>query len=228
MKIVGICSLYEPLAFLENRIRNLNQCDLTNSMIYFADCSSQQTWVQVKQIIERNCHFAYMTHHFNIRTTLYYTWDWVVRQMMTQTQYFCNINVDDIQDPTYFKKLSGYLDAHREVKIVSCPWLITNIKGEIWPPKHNSVSGPDINKTMGHFPMWRSEIHIGGVMFDPKMMCIGDSYFWGWTKKKYGPQSLAIYPETLCCYLSHENNLYYSSRGPHGESGEAWDRSIGG
>jgi len=228
MKIVGMCSLYEPLQFLENRIRNLNQCDLKNAEIFFADCSSQQTWEQVKKIIESNCKFTYRLHHYQERTTLYYTWGWIVSQTLPTTTYYCNTNVDDIQDPSYHEKMSKFLDEHPNKLIVACPWLVTNTKGEIWPPVHQNATGPDINKTMGHFPMWRADIHKQGITFNPKMVAIGDSYFWSEIKKKYGVDVFAIHPETLSCYLNHENNLYYKAKGPKGQNGEAYDRSIGG
>lgn len=227
MRIVGICSLYEPLEFLANRIRNLNQCDLKNVSIYFADCSSDNTWKEVQKVVESSCKFNYKLHHFNNRTTLYYTWNWVIDQTLIETEYYCNTNVDDIQEPSYFQKMAGFLDTYPNYKIVACPWLITSKKGQIWPPESENNSGPIPEKTMGHFPMWRASLHREGVRFDPRMVCVGDSYFWTKVRQKYGVGVLAVHNETLSCYLSHNNNLYYSSRGPHGESGEAWDRSIG-
>lgn len=226
-RITGICSLYEPLAFLANRIRNLNQCDLSDTSIFFADCSSELTWNAVKAIIESDCKFKYQLHHFDERTTLYYTWAWVVDRTKDTTVYFCNTNVDDIQEPTYHKKMAEFLDQHLGVEIVACPWLITEIKGQIWPPNAQSASGPNVDRTMGHFPMWRASLHRAGLNFDQRMVAIGDSFFWSAVKKQYGRSALAILDEQLSCYLSHENNLYYTAKGPQGQNGEAYDRCIG-
>ena len=229
LKIVGMCSLYEPLAFLQNRIRNLNQCDLLEATIFFADCSSEPTWKEVQKVITSDCKFRYRLHHFNTRTTLYYTWDWIIGQTLNDgVVYYCNSNVDDIQDPLYFRKMSQFLDQNPQAKIVACPWYVTKTKGQIWPPKYDLQTGPTVNTTMGHFPMWRADLHRVGIMFDERMLAVGDSYFWSAVRTKYGPSVFAIHPEILSCYLTHENNLYYAARGPRGESGEAWDRSIAG
>ena len=228
MRIIGICSLYEPLQFLENRIKNLNQCDLSDTMIFFGDCSTPNTWKQVETIIKRDCKFAFNIYHFEQRNSLYYTWAWVIDHTRSNTTYYCNTNVDDIQDPTYFKKMSGFLDTHPQIKIVACPWFITNIKGQIWPAKITSSSGPNIDKTMGHFPMWRASLHLEEINFDPRMVAVGDAFFWTKIKKKYGREAFAILNEQLCCYLTHENNLYYTAKGPNGQSGESYDCSIGG
>ena len=227
MKIVGMCSLYEPLNFLQNRIRNLNQCDLSDIIVVFADCSSESTWKEIQKIIT-DCKFQYRMHHFGARTTLYYTWDWIINQTLNDdTIYYCNINADDIQNPLYFKKMSQFLDQNPQCKIIACPWYITNIKGQIWPPQYNSQISPAINTTMGHFPMWRADLHKEGIGFDVRMVAIGDSFFWSAIRKKYGLPAFAIYPEILGCYLSHESNLYYVARGDGGVPGMDWDKSIG-
>lgn len=229
MKIIGMASLYEPLQFLSNRIRNLNQCNLKDVLIYFADCSKPETWEQVKKTIESEAKFNYSLSHFDQRTTLYYTWHWIIDQTLnTQNpQYYTNVNVDDIHYPDYYQKMSTYLDQHPETHIVACPWHITKIKGQIWPPNYDNASGPTLGKTLGHFPMWRAGLHREGLNFDSRMVAIGDTYFWLGIKNKYGTKAMAIHPETLACFLSHDNNLYWVAKGPHGQSGEAYDRSIG-
>jgi len=227
MKIVGLCSLYEPLKFLKNKIQNLNSCNTKDLVVYFADCSSENTFKEIFNIIKSEANFQYSIYHFPNRTTLYYTWNWIIKNMENQCSYFTNINVDDIYDPNYFDKMSQFLDIHPQYKLISCSWIVTK-ELQQWPPKQqDGTVQPDPYKTMGHFPMWRSSLHKEIGYFDDRMVAIGDAYFWTKIIKKFTHKALGVHPETLACYLSHSNNLYYIAKGPHGENGEQWDRSIG-
>jgi len=224
MKIVGLASLYEPLEFLENRIRNLNQCDMEDVLVHWADCSSEGTWKEVERIIKEKCRFSYRVDHLPERKTLYWTWNWIIGENK-DALYYTNINVDDIYRPEYFKKMAEYLDKNPGTTIVACPWFVTDLKGQIWPV---SVAGkpsiPSPTTTLGHFPMWRSSIHSDAGLFDPRMVAIGDSDFWGRVRIIKGTESMAIYPDVLACYLSHGNNLYNSKCG--GQSAEGHDRDL--
>lgn len=230
-KIIALASLYEPLEFLNNRIDNLNTCDMDGVLVWWLDVSRKSTWDKVKTILKR-CEFKYEVSHNPRRQTLYWAWNWIINQSKQSghwPKYFCNTNVDDINRPEYFQIMSVYLDNHPKKDIVCCNWLNTNIKDQYrWPPQANGgLSEVDPQLTLGHFPMWRSSLHnedeVG--MFDSRMVAIGDSDFWARIKKK-GPDAIGKLDRTLACYLSHQNNLYYKAQGPNGESGEAYDRAL--
>lgn len=228
-KVVALASLYEPLEFLEDKIANFNSCDTSNTLIYWYDVSSEATWRTVDRLIREKCKFEYRLNHNQNRQTLYWVWDWIIEQINcgTGTSYFCNTNVDDLLDPQYFQKMSKFLDDNQNIQIIASPWGVTNIKHQQWPPNMDSgLVNPDISKTCGHFPMWRSSLHSSVGLFDPRMVCIGDSHFWGRIRAKYGLEAFTCHAEYLGCYLSHANNLYHTSRGPNGCSGEAYDRSL--
>jgi hypothetical protein len=228
--VVGLASLYEPLEFLENKIRNFNQCDMSGTIIYFSDCSSPETWAEVEKIVRSNCKFDFVIDHHAERKTLYWTWNWIIEHTRDVAKYYVTTNVDDILEPTYFKKMSAFLDEHPEFEIACMSWLVTEEKGQIWPPKwnpgQNQVVNPD--RSCGHFPMWRASLHdpdrIG--LFIPEMVVIGDAEFWDRIKRKYGLPVFGVHPEWLACFLSHEKNLYRTGKGPDGGSGEAWDWGI--
>lgn len=227
-KIVALASLYQPMEFLVNRIRNLRQCDMSQVTVYWADCSPEATWKEVERAIKIECSFDYRVAHFKERKTLYWTWNWIIERVREEggAEYLCNANVDDILHPEYFKKVPAFLDAHQETLIVSVPWLITKQKGQIWPPNYENHYAADPQKTMGHFPMWRLAAHDSVGLFHPQMLAIGDSHFWTQIRTKHGLGAMAAIEEYLGCYLAHENNLYNVSRGPDGISGEGHDRGI--
>jgi hypothetical protein len=228
-KIIALASLYEPLEFLENRIANLNQCDMSGVMVWWLDVSPERTWKQVKEIVKK-CEFSYKISHNKKRQTLYWAWSWIISQSRNDgiwPKYFCNTNVDDINRPEYFRIMSSYLDNQPDKHIVCCNWLNTNVKGQhTWPPKHDSLSEVDPQLTLGHFPMWRASLHDTVGSFDPRMVAIGDADFWSRIKNKHGKKVIGKINRTLACYLSHQNNLYYRAVGPNGFSGEAWDRGL--
>lgn len=227
--IIALASLYKPLEFLEDRIKNLNLCDTTDVLVWWLDVSPKRHWVKVQELL-KSCEFEYMSSHTHQRQTLYWAWNWIIKQSKQQSlwpKYFCNTNVDDILHPEYFQKMSSYLDEHNDKLIVCCNWYNTNIKHQFeWKPKHDSMSEVDPKLTLGHFPMWDSSLHDSVGMFDGRMVCIGDSDFWSRIKNVHGPNVIGKISKPLGCYLSHSNNLYYKSQGPNGESGEAYDRAL--
>src|SRR3972149_2154443 len=224
-KVVGLASLYEPLEFLENRIANLNQCNMKDVLVHWCDCSSNATWEKVEKIIREKCQFEYRADHHPERKTIYWTWNWIIENN-AGAKYFTNINVDDIHHPEYFQKLAAYLDEHSQIVIVSVPWLVTKQKNQIWPPAAQGNTPPDPKRTLGHFPMWRSETHHDVGLFDPRMLTIGDSDFWRRIRIHRGQHTIAVHPEYLACYLSHAANAHHSLIGPNGQRGEGYDRAL--
>lgn len=228
-KIIALASLYQPLEFLENRINNLNQCDMDGVLVWWLDVSPDTIWQRVKNLV-KTCQFKYKVSHNPRRQTLYWAWNWIIGQSRKDgiwPNYFCNTNVDDILHPDYFRLMSDYLHNHPDKKIVCCNWLNTNIKDQFkWPPKSDSLSEVNPKFTLGHFPLWRSELHDSVGMFDSRMVCIGDSDFWSRIREKHGADAIGKLDRTLGCYLSHSNNLYYKAKGPKGEAGEAYDRGL--
>lgn len=230
-KIIALASLYEPLEFLENRINNLNQCNMDDVTVWWLDVSPQSTYLKVKKIVKK-CEFSYRISHNPQRQSLYWAWSWIIKQSKQDDiypTYFCNTNCDDINHPDYFNVMSSYLDNHPDKKIVCCNWLNTNIKNQfMWPPKSDALSQVDPSKTLGHFPMWRASLHSPNDVgsFNPEMVCIGDADFWSRIKRKHGNESIGKLNRTLGCYLSHANNLYYKAKGPNGESGESHDIGV--
>jgi hypothetical protein len=222
-KIVGLASLYEPLEFLENKIRNFNQCDMSDTLIYFSDCSSEGTWAEVEKTIKSECKFDYLVDHHSERKTLYWTWNWIIGKTCGAV-YYCNTNVDDILHPQYFEKMSAYLDKHPETEIAVSSWYRTYTKNQIWIPEYDKLIVPDPASTCGHFPMWRASLHDRVGLFNPQMVVIGDTEFWHRVRKKFSMSALAVYPEPLGCYLYHGKNLYHTAKSPDGgTSGEGWD-----
>lgn len=228
IRVVGMASLYEPLEFLETRIANLNQCDLSETIIYWADCSSAPTWREVRKLVASNCRFPYTLDHFEERTTLYWTWTWIARMAVARcAEYITNVNVDDLHHPEYFRRMPSFLDDNKIVQIVGCSWLVTAKKGMVWPPdaENNQRLSADMG-TMGHFPMWRTSLFGEVGYFDERMLVIGDADFWDRIHSKYGTSAFGHVWDHLACYTTHGCNLYSTAKGPHGESGEAWDRSL--
>jgi len=227
-KVVGICSLFEPLEFLQTKLENLAQCDLRGIVIYVADCSPAKTQNKVAEIITNYKQLPLIFIRLPKRETLYATWNILIRRARTEERptYFTNVNVDDLYDPQYFQKMASFLDSHPHIQIASCPWYITKIKGQKWPPQYHTQSGMSKGSTIGHFPMWRSSLHEVVGFFDDRAVCIGDALFWNKIIGHFGHGVIAEQPETLACYLTHEKNLYYTAKGPHGGSGEAWDRGL--
>lgn len=232
-KVVGLASLYEPLEFLEHRIENLNTCDLKDSIIWFVDCSDESIQAQVREIVRTRCSFEWRFLGVTGKKTLYWVWNYIVDQAMrdpaVNPKYFCAVNVDDIQAPEYFQIMSGFLDDHPEIVIVSPQWHVSKTKGQFWPPIDKGVFvDPDIHRTLGHFPMWRASLHEAIGNFNPLLRVVGDSDFWDRIKKRYGYDGIAVLERPLALYLDHEKNLYKTSRLSNGMTGEANDRKLMG
>jgi len=228
-KVIGLASLFEPLEFLEHRIENLNRCDMDGVLIWFCDCSDEQTQAQARAIIKAKCSFNYKFTGLVGKRTLYWVWNHLVTQCILDSanrpDYLCAVNVDDVQAPNYFKLLSGFLDDHPEVKIVTPQWYATKTKGSHWPAPQDAVFvDPDVTKTLGHFPMWRLTLHEQVGNFNPLLMVVGDSDFWDRIKKRWGYEGIAVIEQAVAMYLDHEKNLYKTARRPNGQTGEAWDR----
>lgn len=230
-RIFCLASLYEPLEFLADKIANFNQCDLSEASVRFVDVSSGPTWEKVERLIKAEAKFDYELTHFEQRKSLYWVWNWIIDDCFAKykPQYFCNTNVDDLNHPDYFRKMSKYLDENRSIAILAAPWGVTRTKHQQWPAiAEDGNVIPDVTKTCGHFPMWRAKVHRRVGNFNQDMVCIGDADFWNRTKRYFGREAFAVHPEVLGCYLSHSNNLYTVSRGPNGQKGEVWDRKLMG
>lgn len=229
MRCVALASLYEPLEFLETRISNLNACDMRDVLVYFADCSPAETWVHVEKILKR-CEFDFIGRHFPDRKTLYWTWNFIIEETRRSIapSFFTNVNVDDIHAPDYFQKLMAHLDAHEEFALVAPHWLVGRKKGQLWPPLKvdPGAAAPDPARTMGHFPMWRARLHDHVGLFDPRMLIVGDAYFWTRIRNHLGLGVMGTYPEPLACYLDHDANLSKTAVGLNGMRGEAHDRDL--
>jgi hypothetical protein len=227
VKVVGLGSLYEPLPFLEDRIRTLNDSVLRDVLIYWVDCSPPAVFEEVRRIVEDKCRFGYRLEHLPERTTLYWTWNHIIEKTRECTEFFTPINVDDLQDPLYFQKMTSFLDEHPEFLIATCPWLLTDAKGQDWPPTATGTHlVVDTRASLGHFPMWRSAAHDAVGLFDPAMVASGDWDFWDRIRERFGRGKFGVHPEPLGCHLLHENNLRRTGTGPSGECGQAWDRRV--
>lgn len=227
MKIVGLASLYEPLEFLETKVANLNSCDLSETLIHWCDCSSEKTWKEVEKILTKS-KFEQKVEHVGERETLYWTWNHIILESgwpHAGPEYFTNVNVDDIHAPEYFKILSRLMDQNPEIQVIAPAWHHMEKKPD-GAVERIDVRHPKPGSTMGHFPMWRASVHQKVGIFDERMVAIGDSDFWNRVKHKFGVGAFAVHDVPLAIFLLHENNLYFTSRGPHGESGEGWDRSL--
>lgn len=228
MRVLGLASLYEPLEFLEERVENLNSCDLSWALIHWRDCSSEPTWREVEKIL-RKSQFPQRVTHVSERETLYKTWNEIIIDSGWPREgpvYIANVNVDDVHAPEYFKVLSGYLDSNPECQIVAPQWYHLKKNGQ--EKEVVDVRSPNPKQTMGHFPMWRASAHTAVGLFDPRMLAIGDSDFWGRVLRKFGYKAFGVYKKPLAAFLLHEKNLYFTSRGPNGQTGEGWDRQFMG
>lgn len=228
-RIVALASLYEPMEFLENRIRNLNDCDMSSTLVYWSDCSTVETWADVEKIVRSQCRFDYLLDHHPERKTLYWTWNWIVGKARSEgvVEYFCAANVDDIAHPAYFRTMGALLDHRKDLQIAGCAWLNTDVKGQLWPPpKIIGTQNVDADTSMGHFAMWRASLHDVVGEFNPLMVAAGDLEFWRRTKKICGREALGATQELLACYLYHGKNLWYTAKGPNGENGADWDHNT--
>jgi hypothetical protein len=228
-RVLALASLYEPMRFLERRVRNLNACDLSGVLVHWCDCSPEPVWERVREVL-RGCRFEHRVDHHPERTTLYWTWNWIIRQSGwpdRTPEYLTNVNADDLHAPSYFAAMSALLDSRPDVMVAAPRWHHTREMDDAWPPRDGEILAPEPGGTMGHFPMWRSAAHREVGLFDPRMVAVGDSRFWGRVLRKRGPGAFAVHPEPLGCYLLHDSNLYHTALSPDGnQSGEGWDVGL--
>lgn len=226
-KVVGLASLYKPLEFLEHRIENLNRCDTKDTLVYWVDCSPPEEAREVERLIRGKCKFDFGFEHIDYRTTIYWTWSYIISKTRSYAEYYTNVNVDECYHPSYFRRMAEFLDGNPKYQIAAVPWLLTKIKNQQWPPRvYDSHPNVDVGFTLGHFPMWRSSLHESVGLFHSKMVAIGDWDFWNRIRKIHGRDSMGVLDEYIACHLVHENNLLDVARGPDGRPGGDWDRSL--
>jgi len=229
-EIICLASLYKPMEFLRTKIDNFNAVLPPSVAVWFADCSPPEVWQEVQETIRQHSKFKYILSHFHERTTLYYTWNWIIKHAILTygPKYFCNTNVDDIIGPDYFTIMPQVLNGNPAIQLVACSWyVISGSWTQKWPPAScDGICTVTEIGSCGHFPMWRAGLHKQIGLFDPNMLAIGDSDFWSRIKNALGQEVMHKINDVLCCYISHQNNLYHTSKGPNMSSGEAWDRGT--
>ena len=101
------------------------------------------------------------------------------------TEYIARMDGDDLCAPTRLEKELGFLDAHPEFAIVSCPMIMFDEQGQ-WG-QTSVIERPQIDDFCTHTPffchaasMIRSEAmkKVGGYTVDPKFLRVEDCNLW--------------------------------------------------
>ena len=101
------------------------------------------------------------------------------------TEFIARMDGDDLCAPTRLEKELGFLDAHLEFAIVSCPMVMFDEQGQ-WG-QTSVIERPQIDDFCTHTPffchaasMIRSEAmkQVGGYTVDPKFLRVEDCNLW--------------------------------------------------
>lgn len=121
------------------------------------------------------------------RIGIYEAWNMAIKE--STAPYIANANTDDLVAPHCYNALASILDNHPNTGVTYCSWITIgdNIKRWNQVPLTSPASQPGLyagnfdKGQVGHFPLWRREIHDKIGMFATDLPSLGDAEFWART-----------------------------------------------
>lgn len=217
-KLVIMVSIYNSGEWLKNRLDNLmDTTTITDSQVWCLNANSPDPR---DDDIPRQYPVKYLK--LNNRITVYEAWNYIIST--SKSKYITNANTDDIVAPTAYEELMHELDSDDQIGIACCPWYTTHKPNLSWchvdgRKYHPSPYRGDITKTtLGHFPLWRRDIHDKVGLFDVQFKSLADADLWAriYHKTDY---KFAIVDKPLGCYYYRDGENYWHKN----ISSQQWD-----
>lgn len=208
-------SVYNAGEFIENRLNNLRRSTIAND---------SEIWVVNADSPDPRDHA--IPQKFNVkyvklpqRIGIYAAWNYIISN--SNSLYITNANSDDIIAPDGYEKLALVLDSP-SYGFAYPSWYITehanmtwyDVKRRKFPIDDNggdpgNYNGSLDNSGVGHFPMWKRELHTHFGLFDEEFKALGDADWWA-RCYHLGNVGFHWYKERLACYLwRNGQNLWH-------------------
>lgn len=178
--ITVLVAIYKAGKFITDKIKNLqDQTIFKDTQIVLLNCqnlhderNAYSEFLKLPNVIE----ISYQTH-----IGLYATWNDGIK--LTNSEFICNSNVDDMWHPTYLQNCIEYLTNNSTYSIVSSGILITNTPNQTdhltWKNEGGKIPFFQYpQSTAGPCPVWRRDLHDKYGYFDDRCAVIGDAIMW--------------------------------------------------
>lgn len=208
-KLTVMVSIYNSSAWLQNRIENL--LDTTayknNQMqIFLVNATSPDPLdheIASRYGGRHNCKYETIPW-----CPVYQAWNYIIEN--SDSTYLANANTDDIVSPHCYERLMSILDS-RDAGYAYPSWYTTSTPNLQWAnvPGSKLVSSDGrpghYNGNLeiggiGHFPLYRRELHAKYGLYDEQFPALGDADFWA-RCYHVGKTKFIWHDEPLGCYL---------------------------
>lgn len=219
-KLTVMVSVYAAGDWLENRLDNLCHSGSRKDMdIWVLNANSPDP--RDDEIPQKFTGPGFHYDKLPERIGVYAAWNWIIRN--SNSQYLTNANADDLVAPACYQKLMGALDRHPKSSFAYPSWYVTDHPNLRWHQVTGrdglTEAGPggqpgqyagDLGVAgVGHFPLWRRELHSKYGQFDERFRALGDADWWA--RCYYlGGAKFEWVSEYLACYLWRQGqNLWH-------------------
>jgi len=221
--LTAIISLYNSGRWLDNRLHNLFQSSIIGDMDII--CVNADSPDVDDDIIPKRYNVKYIK--LDNRVSVYEAWNIAIKE--SNSKYLTNANTDDIVSNNCYEKLISTIELNNS-DFAYPSWLVTALENQKWSElKETDRTGSpghycgDLDKSgVGHFPLWKSQLHTKYGYFNKDFKALGDAEWWARCYYK-GQAKFVWVREYLACYLwrngenlwnksinEHEWNLYHT------------------
>lgn len=203
-KLTVMVSLYNSGLWIENRLNNLFNSTAINEMEIW--CVNANSPDPLDDIIPAKYDVQYLK--LPERVGVYAAWNHIIQA--SNSYYITNANTDDLIAPNGYERLMSVLDNNHGFGFAYPSWYTSDIDNLQWPqvPKKADHTGGDPGNYsgdlglggVGHFPLYRRNLHNQYGLFDERFKALGDADFWS-RCYHYGKTKFIWVKEHLACYL---------------------------
>jgi GT2 family glycosyltransferase len=219
-KLVAMVSIYESGEWIEARLTNLKQSTLGADLEVW--CVNANSPDPRDHEIPQQFDFKYIK--LDEEKSVYEVWNYIIKE--SDSQYLTIANTDDLVAPNCYEKLVGALESNK-FDFSYCSWYVTDRPGQNYSTavgldpngRPGNYNGDLQRSGVGHFPLWRRNLHQNLGLFDTKFQALADADWWA--RCYYIANSRFIWiNELLAIYLwRHGQNLWHKKI-----STQEWDR----
>lgn len=194
-------SLYDSGEWIANRLDNLYKCDMLDDLDIW--CVNANSPDARDHDIPQQYPFRYVK--LDERVTVYEAWNYIIEN--SNSEYITNANTDDIVAPNCYSRMLSTFGQHPNTGFVYCSWNSTSVANQQWDSLHSydpmghpgHYNGDIYAAGVGHFPIWKRELHDRLGLFDTQFKALADADWWarcyhvGNTKFIWLRENLATY-----------------------------------
>ena len=200
-------SMYNSGDWIKNRLQNLLQCNILKDIeIWCVNADSPDER-------DHNIPTAFAKKHKQIRyerldkrISVYEAWNHIIQN--SNSQFITNANTDDLVSPKCYQILINNLERSGPgIGLTYCSWFTASKPNQTWDNltsaspdgKPGNYNGNIDIAGVGHFPLWRRNLHDQIGLFDTEFQALADADWWArihFVSKKrllWVNQNLALY-----------------------------------